>query len=89
MKARRLLVLLTAVLTLAATTELQAQKIKVIVDQDARGPATPPGPGHWLVGQRSRLPHRHRRRRRRAHERWVRPALPSRRTQPGREPAPS
>src|SRR5947208_2503565 len=40
MKARRWFVLLTAILTLAATTELQAQKIKVIVDQDARGPAT-------------------------------------------------
>src|SRR5258705_1385935 len=40
MRARCLLVLLTAVLMVAATTELQAQKIKVIVDQDARGPAT-------------------------------------------------
>jgi purine nucleosidase len=40
MKARRWFVLLIAVLMLAATTELQAQKIKVIVDQDARGPAT-------------------------------------------------
>src|SRR5258705_5018395 len=40
MRARCLLVLLTAVLMVAATTELQAQKIRVIVDQDARGPAT-------------------------------------------------
>ena len=40
MKARRWLVLLIAVLALATASELQAQKIKVIVDQDARGPAT-------------------------------------------------
>src|SRR2546428_7872059 len=40
MKARGLFVLLIAVLTLATTSELEAQKIKVIVDQDARGPAT-------------------------------------------------
>src|SRR6266487_4532297 len=40
MKARGLFVLLIVVLTLATTSELQAQKIKVIVDQDARGPAT-------------------------------------------------
>src|SRR5438094_8986399 len=40
MKARRWLVLLIAVLALATASGLQAQKIKVIVDQDARGPAT-------------------------------------------------
>jgi len=40
MKARRWLVLFTAVLALATASGLQAQKIKVIVDQDARGPAT-------------------------------------------------
>ena len=40
MKQRTLFVLLISVLTLAMTSELQAQKIKVIVDQDARGPAT-------------------------------------------------
>ena len=40
MKPRSFAVLLTAVLILTAATGLQAQKIKVIVDQDARGPAT-------------------------------------------------
>ncbi|MGH9546721.1 MAG: nucleoside hydrolase [Terriglobales bacterium] len=40
MKPRSFFVLLTAFLILAAATGLQAQKIKVIVDQDARGPAT-------------------------------------------------
>ena len=40
MKPRRFVVLLTAVLMLATASKLQAQKIKVIVDQDARGPAT-------------------------------------------------
>ena len=40
MKPRSFTVLLTAVLILIAATGLQAQKIKVIVDQDARGPAT-------------------------------------------------
>ena len=38
MKPRSFVVLLSAVLILAAAS--QAQKIKVIVDQDARGPAT-------------------------------------------------
>ena len=40
MKPRSFAVLLTAVLVLTAATGLQAQKIKIIVDQDARGPAT-------------------------------------------------
>src|SRR5437868_5892890 len=40
MKPRCFVVLLTACLALAVTKNLQAQKIKVIVDQDARGPAT-------------------------------------------------
>ena len=40
MKKRGVIVLLTAVLMLTIVSELQAQKIKVIVDQDARGPAT-------------------------------------------------
>src|SRR5438552_744305 len=40
MKASGLFVLLIAVLMLTIVSELQAQKIKVIVDQDARGPAT-------------------------------------------------
>ena len=40
MKPRSFTVLLTAVLILTAAAGLQAQKIKVIVDQDARGPAT-------------------------------------------------
>jgi len=40
MKPRCFTVLLTVVLMLAAAAGLQAQKIKVIVDQDARGPAT-------------------------------------------------
>jgi len=40
MKPRRFVVQLVAVLILATTIELQAQRIKVIVDQDARGPAT-------------------------------------------------
>jgi inosine-uridine nucleoside N-ribohydrolase len=40
MKERGVIVLLTAVLMLTIVSELQAQKIKVIVDQDARGPAT-------------------------------------------------
>src|SRR5438034_1392913 len=40
MKPRSFVVLLCACLTLITTTQLQAQKVKVIVDQDARGPAT-------------------------------------------------
>ena len=40
MKAGRVVALLTAALVLTGTGDLQAQKIKVIVDQDARGPAT-------------------------------------------------
>ncbi len=40
MKPRSFVVLLCAFLILSATTFVQAQKIKVIVDQDARGPAT-------------------------------------------------
>jgi inosine-uridine nucleoside N-ribohydrolase len=40
MKPRRFVVLLVAALVLATTSKLQAQKIKVVVDQDARGPAT-------------------------------------------------
>src|ERR1700704_3485339 len=40
MKPRSFVVLLCAFLILSATTFLQAQKIRVIVDQDARGPAT-------------------------------------------------
>ena len=40
MKPRSFFVLLAVVLMVAATGEAQAQKIKVIVDQDARGPAT-------------------------------------------------
>ena len=39
MRLRRL-VLLTILVALTIVTSLQAQKIKVIVDQDARGPAT-------------------------------------------------
>jgi purine nucleosidase len=39
MKGRAIVVLLTAFLLLT-TGELHAQKIKIIVDQDARGPAT-------------------------------------------------
>ncbi|MBI1739636.1 MAG: nucleoside hydrolase [Acidobacteriales bacterium] len=40
MKSRGIVVLLSVVLMLAAGSELQAQQIKVIVDQDSRGPAT-------------------------------------------------
>ena len=40
MKPRSFVILLTAFLVLITATHLQAQKIKVIVDQDARGPAT-------------------------------------------------
>ena len=40
MKPRSLVILLTAFVTLILASQLQAQKIKVIVDQDARGPAT-------------------------------------------------
>ncbi len=40
MKARNIVAVLAAALVLTATAALQAQKIKVIVDQDARGPAT-------------------------------------------------
>ena len=40
MKARCWFVLLIAVQMLATASELRAQKVKVIVDQDARGPAT-------------------------------------------------
>jgi len=40
MKRRSLVVLVSALLVLVLTTQLHAQKIKVIVDQDARGPAT-------------------------------------------------
>lgn len=40
MKVRGVIALFTAFLILTAGIELQAQKIKVIVDQDARGPAT-------------------------------------------------
>ena len=40
MKPRSFAVLLTALLILTTASRLQAQKIKVIVDQDARGPAT-------------------------------------------------
>jgi purine nucleosidase len=40
MKPRSFLVLLAAFLVLTTASQLQAQKIKVIVDQDARGPAT-------------------------------------------------
>jgi len=40
MKARRWFVLMTTILTLALAGQLHAQKIKVIVDQDSRGPAT-------------------------------------------------
>jgi purine nucleosidase len=40
MNGRRIVVLLLSFLLLMATSELRAQKIKVIVDQDARGPAT-------------------------------------------------
>lgn len=40
MKPRCFVVLLIAVLMLVSANELWAQKIKVIVDQDARGPAT-------------------------------------------------
>jgi purine nucleosidase len=40
MKIRATTLLLAAILILATATELCAQKIKVIVDQDARGPAT-------------------------------------------------
>jgi inosine-uridine nucleoside N-ribohydrolase len=40
MKPRSLVILLAALVVLTAASQLQAQKIKVIVDQDARGPAT-------------------------------------------------
>jgi inosine-uridine nucleoside N-ribohydrolase len=40
MKRRSFVILLSAFLTLTTARQLQAQKIKVIVDQDARGPAT-------------------------------------------------
>jgi inosine-uridine nucleoside N-ribohydrolase len=40
MKPRSFVVLLAASLMLGATAEPQAQKIKIVVDQDARGPAT-------------------------------------------------
>lgn len=40
MKSGRIVALLTAALVLTVVGDLQAQKIKVIVDQDARGPAT-------------------------------------------------
>ncbi len=40
MKAGKVIALVTAVLVWASTDEVQAQKVKVIVDQDARGPAT-------------------------------------------------
>jgi purine nucleosidase len=40
MQARRLVLVLSAFLMLTAAGQTQAQKIKVIVDQDARGPAT-------------------------------------------------
>jgi hypothetical protein len=40
MKAQNFVALLTAALVLTVIGDLQAQKIKVIVDQDARGPAT-------------------------------------------------
>jgi purine nucleosidase len=40
MNKRVIIVLLTAFLILSTESKLQAQKIKVIVDQDARGPAT-------------------------------------------------
>jgi purine nucleosidase len=40
MKGRRIVLLLVAFLLLTFTNHLLAQKIKVIVDQDARGPAT-------------------------------------------------
>src|SRR5258705_13907935 len=40
MKPRSFVVLLCACLTLITTIQLQAQNVKVIVDQDARGPAT-------------------------------------------------
>ena len=40
MKPRSFVILLAALVVLTAASQLQAQKIKVIVDQDARGPAT-------------------------------------------------
>ncbi|MBV9482956.1 MAG: nucleoside hydrolase [Acidobacteria bacterium] len=40
MTARSFAALLTALITVVPATQLQAQKIKIIVDQDARGPAT-------------------------------------------------
>ncbi|MGB7599634.1 MAG: nucleoside hydrolase [Candidatus Sulfotelmatobacter sp.] len=40
MKPRSFVGLLVAFFTLILTTQLQAQKIKIILDQDARGPAT-------------------------------------------------
>jgi hypothetical protein len=40
MKPRSFVVLLSTFLLLTTASQLQAQKVKVIVDQDARGPAT-------------------------------------------------
>src|SRR5580698_11206312 len=40
MKRRSFVVLLSALIAFSYTLQLHAQKIKVIVDQDARGPAT-------------------------------------------------
>ncbi len=40
MKPRSFVGLLVAFFTLILATQLQAQKIKIILDQDARGPAT-------------------------------------------------
>src|SRR6202047_1074185 len=40
MKPRSFVMLLSACFLLATASDVQAQKIKVIVDQDARGPAT-------------------------------------------------
>ncbi len=40
MKPRSFVILLAALVVLTTASQLQAQKIKVIVDQDARGPAT-------------------------------------------------
>jgi len=40
MKGRGIILLLIAFLLLTFTNDVLAQKIKVIVDQDARGPAT-------------------------------------------------
>ena len=40
MKPRSFVILLAALVVLTTASQLQAQRIKVIVDQDARGPAT-------------------------------------------------